>query len=589
MPSFGLNGQPVIAELQFYENGTTTPATVYADAALSTPLTWPLVSNTSGQFPAVWAADDAVYSVLWSTNDGQSQTWDDVSGETTANGALLAGAQTAETNAETAQTAAEAAQAGAEAAEASAAVILAEVLAAGGYDGYSPILAVATDGVRKVLQITDWTGGAGPKPTTGYLGASGIVADIADGVNIAGSATGNVNQTGSVTAGHLAVWAATETIEDGGAAGGMANLDVASQAEAEAGSSNTVGMTPLRVAQAIAALGTSNLRLLTKTANYQLVLADAGALVDCSGTFTLSFAAAAALGNNWFCYTYNSGTGDVTYDPNGSETIDGLTTFITYPGELRIIRCNGTALTSYVLKGFSKVFTSSGTFTKPPGYNDFEGEAWGGGGSGSATSGEGAGGGGGACNAFKLRNSAINSTETVTIGAGGAAVTASTGNDGGNTTFGTLVTAYGGQGANGTTVGGGGGGAFAKGSSATGGSPRTANANNPGYGGGDAGGGGASGFASIYGGGGGGGSSAGVAAPGGASIYGGGGGGAVAGGAPSFAGASSYGGAGGAAGYNANGTAGSAPGGGGGGAAWSSGSYTSGAGGRGELRIRGVA
>lgn len=586
MPSFGLNGQPVIATLNFYENDTVIPATVYADEALSVELTWPLVSDVSGNFPAVWGPDDSNFSVLWSTNDGQSETWDGVNGQTTANGALLAGANAAAAAAETAQTAAETAQTEAEAAEAAAQLILDAVLAAGGYDGYSPILAVATDGERRVLQITAWTGGAGPTPSLGFIGPAGIVATAAEAVDIRGSATGDVSQSGSVTAGHLAVWVSSGQIEDGGVAGGMANLNVASQAEAEAGSSNTTGMTPLRVSQAISALGGGVLRLLTKTANYQLLLADSGGLVDCSGTFTLSFAAAATLGNNWFCYTYNSGTGDVTYDPNGSETIDGLTSFITYPGEVRIVRCNGTGFTSYVLKGFSKAFIASGTFTKPPGYLDFEGECLAGGGAGGRGDGGGAtsagGGGGGACVPFKLLASAVAATETVTIGAGGVPAT-STGGSGGNTTFGSLVTAYSGAGGGVTSNGaGGGGGALSAGGAVNpgdAGEPAFTTTNsNPGFGGGF--GGGATLRSSIYGGGGGGQ----AVAPAGVSIYGGGGGGGYDASNTVNGGASSFAGRGGNPSTSGAGVAGTAPSGGGGG-----GKTAGGAGARGELRIRGVA
>lgn len=584
MPSFGLDGQPVIAQLQFYENDTRDPATVYADAALSTELTWPLVSDTSGNFPAVWSPDDGLYTVVWSTNDGQTDTWDGVSGETTANGAILAGAQTAQAAAEAAQTAAEAAQTAAETAETSSQDILDQILAIGGYNGYSPILAVAIDGARRVLQIIDWTGGAGTKPPTGYLSTSGIVANIADGEDIRGSATGDVSQSGSVTAGHFAVWVGTGQIEDGGAVGGMSALDLASQAEAEAGTSNTKGMSPLRVAQAIAALANTQLPMLSKSANYQLLAADRGSLVSCTSTFTLSFSAAATLGNNWFAYLYNAGTGDITLDPSGSETIDGLTSFIMYPGEIRIVRCNGTALTSYVLKGFSKTFTASGAFTKPAGYTDFEGEAWGGGGSGCADSG---GGGGGACAQFNIPAASLGTTETVTIGAGGAAVTVTSGNAGGNTTLGTLVTAYGGAGAQGT-AGGGGGGVFSAGSVATGGAPRITAGDNPGFGGGDGGANGTdtNGYRSVYGGAGGGGVYVTTAKAGGNSIYGGAGGGGGGSGSFALGGTSRYGGSGGAGSSSGNGVAGTAPGGGGGGCISPN---TSGAGARGELRIRGVA
>lgn len=58
-----------------------------------------------------------------------------------------------------------------------------------GLNGWSPVLAVATDGERRVLRVTDWAGGTGTKPTTGlYIGVSGLVADIASGVNIRGAA-----------------------------------------------------------------------------------------------------------------------------------------------------------------------------------------------------------------------------------------------------------------------------------------------------------------------------------------------------------------------------------------------------------------
>ena len=57
----------------------------------------------------------------------------------------------------------------------------------GGADGWSPLLAVVADGERLVQQVIDWTGGTGAKPAVnGYVGASGIVADIADAADIRG-------------------------------------------------------------------------------------------------------------------------------------------------------------------------------------------------------------------------------------------------------------------------------------------------------------------------------------------------------------------------------------------------------------------
>lgn len=63
--------------------------------------------------------------------------------------------------------------------------------------GWAPVLAVANDGARRVLQVTDWTGGEGTKPTTlGYIGATGIVPLIANGVDIRG-AVGSTGATGT--------------------------------------------------------------------------------------------------------------------------------------------------------------------------------------------------------------------------------------------------------------------------------------------------------------------------------------------------------------------------------------------------------
>lgn len=67
-----------------------------------------------------------------------------------------------------------------------------------GYKGWSPILANVTDGQRRVLQVSDWTGGEGTKPATGsYIGATGLVTDIADAVDIRGAQ----GPSGSVTDG----------------------------------------------------------------------------------------------------------------------------------------------------------------------------------------------------------------------------------------------------------------------------------------------------------------------------------------------------------------------------------------------------
>lgn len=80
-------------------------------------------------------------------------------------------------------------------------------------------------------------------------------------------------------------------------------------------------------------------------ANIVLTADDRGKLIDItSGTFAQTFAPAAALGSGWFCYIRNSGTGDITIDPSGAETIDGSTTLQLGPGARILVQCDGAAL-----------------------------------------------------------------------------------------------------------------------------------------------------------------------------------------------------------------------------------------------------
>jgi hypothetical protein len=215
-------------------------------------------------------------------------------------------------------------------------------------------------------------------------------------------------------------------------------------------------------------------------------------------------------------------------------------------------------------------------------------ELWGGGGSGGkGSSGRAAaGGGGGGYASVWLPMSALASTETVTIAAGGAAPTVqlTPGNAGGTSTFGSILTAFGGGRGGIATIDGGGGGGAGAGLFATG-----LNGNNnttvPNTAVGDGGGGSGGDSGSVSGtdatpgkgalneGGGGGGGGAPAdgdfGAVGGGAFLGGGGGGAAAEDAspgPGAGGNSNLGGDGGAGSIDAtNGVDGQQPGGGGGG------------------------
>ena len=338
---------------------------------------------------------------------------------------------------------------------------------------------------------------------------------------------------------------------------------------------------------------------IARTSNTALALSNNGNLISItSGTFTQTFAAAATLGSGWFCYIQNSGTGDVTLDPNGAELIDGLTSYIVYPGECRLVQCTGTEFNTVVLSPFSKTFSASGTFIKPPGYSVFSGLLWGGGGSGGRSSNllfKPGAGGGGACVPFLLTATAIGTSQTVTIGAGGAGIAAGTaGNNGGDTTFGTLATAYGGGGGSGNATfdqtGAGGGGALSAGSSSSlGGQPNNTTGTladrrtNSGFGGASAVNTNVTPTGSSAYGGGAGASGQQLTPDGGASLYGGGGGGTTDSG---LGGTSVFGGAGGIGSTGAgDGGSGVTPSGGGGGTQ----TGTSGSGGSGKAIIWGQA
>ena len=332
--------------------------------------------------------------------------------------------------------------------------------------------------------------------------------------------------------------------------------------------------------------------LSSRDSNTQIVVGDRGSIIDCTGTWTQTFAPCSTLKSGWWCYIRNSGTGEITIDPDSSETIDGLTTFKMYPGEMRLVQCNGSVLTSIVINGFTTTFTATSTWIKPPGYSRFEGLLWGGGGAGgrsgnSTTTG---GGGGGACVPFQFLASSLGSTETVTIAATTTGPsTASAGGTGGNSTFST-VTAYGGGGGGSGNCGGSGGGAQSAGLQATvsdnlqGGQPTlditvTSLWANPGFGGGNGSKTAGRGDA-TYGGAGGGDATN----TGGKSLYGGGGGGG-GGSSDSTGGSSVFGGSGGAGKNTASGVNGTAPGGGGGGTRTGT---KAGDGARGECRVWGV-
>jgi len=306
----------------------------------------------------------------------------------------------------------------------------------------------------------------------------------------------------------------------------------------------------------------------------------------------------------------DGGTGATLADPNADRIMfwddsAGAVTWLTAGTGLTITDTTITASGGAAVD--RQTFNGSGTWTKPGSGTVAIIECWGGGGSGghgSSANRGGGGGGGGAYTYLVIALASLGATETVTIGAGGAAQTVgdTAGNVGGTTTFGAWLSAFGGAGGGGaaaSAAGGGGGGAFSAGTvggadGGAGGGPGGGAGGTGSAAGGDSalGGGGGGDFAastgvggkSYWGGaGGGGGTTTNPGSAGGDSIFGGAGGGggatSVAGGA---GGTSKAGGNGGAGNIDTNAaTAGTQPGGGGGGSE----AANSGAGGNGRVVV----
>lgn len=98
--------------------------------------------------------------------------------------------------------------------------------------------------------------------------------------------------------------------------------------------------------------GSADLIRSARTSNTILGTADKGTLIDItSGTFSQTFDAAATLGDGWWCYLRNSGTGVITLDPNAAETMDGVATKAIDPLQAVIVQCDGAALRTIALSG----------------------------------------------------------------------------------------------------------------------------------------------------------------------------------------------------------------------------------------------
>lgn len=98
------------------------------------------------------------------------------------------------------------------------------------------------------------------------------------------------------------------------------------------------------VATALAALDTLFAAgVTTKSGAYTVAATDRGQLFNCTGTWAMALPAAAAAGAGFAFAVRNSGSGVITIDGNGSETVDGALTISLSAGTSAVIVSTGAA------------------------------------------------------------------------------------------------------------------------------------------------------------------------------------------------------------------------------------------------------
>lgn len=114
-------------------------------------------------------------------------------------------------------------------------------------------------------------------------------------------------------------------------------------------------------ATALAVLGAFPHDTIALSGATTVVASHRGKVLLCSGSWTLSLAAAATLGDGFGFALVNTGSGTITVDPSSTETIDGATTLAIGPGDSALIVCTGAAWRSMFRGGAVKVSSNDTT------------------------------------------------------------------------------------------------------------------------------------------------------------------------------------------------------------------------------------
>jgi hypothetical protein len=95
----------------------------------------------------------------------------------------------------------------------------------------------------------------------------------------------------------------------------------------------------------------------TLNSAYTLNISERAKLINWNGASgTISFAAAAVLGADWFCYIRNSGSSNISLDPDLVEYINGASTLTLAPSNSCMVICDGTG---FYTVGLSQSSSSS--------------------------------------------------------------------------------------------------------------------------------------------------------------------------------------------------------------------------------------
>ena len=171
-----------------------------------------------------------------------------------------------------------------------------------------------------------------------------------------------------------------------------------------------------------------------RSSNTALRVYDTGKILNATGTFTQTIETIADLPTGWSVTIRNTGSGTITVDPAGAETINGVASIEVKAGQRWQIVAKASGFTAIRSGGHLTEFTASGTFNKSPDSAWIEFEVVNGGNSGAvrvsdSTGGPADGGAGGIAIRKRFLAEDVPSSVSVVVGAGGspATATASTG------------------------------------------------------------------------------------------------------------------------------------------------------------------